>query len=156
MTKNLKYFFIFLFLFGCGYTPVFQINKDSNFKIDTINFSGDKNIGREIIRGLEDFEGNNAKNIFDLDFNTSKQESIVSKDKKGNATSYKLVLTVDTYFTNIINNKNYQKKFTKETTFNSKNNKFELDQLKTNLEKNMITQILQDINSFLGIIGNDI
>ena len=156
MTKNLKYFFIFLFLFGCGYTPVFQINKDSNFKIDTINFSGDKNIGREIIRGLEDFEGNNVKNIFDLDLNTSKQESIVSKDKKGNATSYKLVLTVDTYFTNIINNKNYQKKFTKETTFNSKNNKFELDQLKTNLEKNMISQILQDINSFLGIIGNDI
>ena len=156
MTKNLKYFFIFLFLFGCGYTPVFQINKDSNFKIDTINFSGDKNIGRQIIRGLENFEGNDAKNIFDLDLNTSKQEIIVSKNKKGNATSYKLVLTVDTYFTNKINNKNYQKKFTKETTFNSKNNKFELDQLKTNLEKNMISQILQDINSFLGIIGNDI
>ena len=156
MTKNFKFFFIFLFLLSCGYTPVYQIKKDSNFKIDTINFSGDKNIGREIIRGLENFEGNDAKNIFDLDLNTSKQESIVSKDKKGNATSYKLVLTVDTYFTNIINNKNYQKKFTKETTFNSKNNKFELDQLKTNLEKNMISQILQDINSFLGIIGNDI
>ena len=156
MTKNLKYFFIFLFLFGCGYTPVFQINKDSNFKIDTINFSGDKNIGREIIRGLGNFEGNDAKNIFDLDLNTLKQESIVTKDKKGNATSYKLVLTVDTYFTNKVSNKNYQKKFTKETTFNSKNNKFELDQLKTNLEKNMISQILQDINIFLGIIGNDI
>jgi len=156
MTKKLKYFFIFLFLLSCGYTPIYQIKKDSSIKIDTINFSGDKNIGRQIIRGLENFEGNDAKNIFDLDFNTSKQESIVSKDKKGNATSYKLVLTVDTYFTNIINNKNYQKKFTKETTFNSKNNKFELDQLKTNLEKNMISQILQDINSFLGIIGNDI
>jgi len=156
MTKNFKYFFIFLFLLSCGYTPLYQIKKVSNFKIDTINFSGNKNIGREVIRGLENFEGNDAKNIFDLDLNASKQEIIVSKDKKGNATSYKLVLTVDTYFTNIINNKNYQKKFTKETTFNSKNNKFELDQLKTNLEKNMISQILQDINSFLGIIGNDI
>ena len=156
MTKNLKYFFIFLFLFGCGYTPVFQINKDSNFKIETINFSGDKNIGREIIRGLEDFEGNNAKNIFDLDFNTSKQESIVSKDKKGNATSYKLVLSIDAYFTDKINNKSYEKKFTKETTFNSKNNKFELDQLRINLEKNMISQIIQDINIFLGIIVNDL
>ena len=156
MTKNFKYFFIFLFLLSCGYTPLYQIKKDSNFKIDTINFSGNKNIGREIIRGLENFEGNDTKNIFDVDLNTSKQEIIVSKDKKGNATSYKLVLTVDTYFTNIINNKNYQKKFTKETTFNSKNNKFELDQLKNNLEKNMISQILQDINSFLGIIGNDI
>ena len=107
-------------------------------------------------RGLKNFEGNDAKNIFDLDLNTSKQESIVSKDKKGNATSYKLVLTVDANFTNKINNKNYEKKFTKETTFNSKNNKFELDQLKSNLEKNMISQILQDINIYLNIIRNDL
>ena len=156
MTKNIKYFFIFLFLLSCGYTPIYQIKKDSNFKIDTINFSGDKNIGREIIRGLKNFEGVDAKNIFDLDLNTSKQERIVSKDKKGNATSYKLVLTVEAFFSNKINNKNYQKKFTKETTFNSKSNKFELDQLKINLEKNMISQIFQDINIFLGIIGNDI
>ena len=156
MKKKFKYFFVFLFLLSCGYTPVYQIKKDSNFKIDTINFSGDKNIGREIIRGLGNFEGNDAKNIFDLDLNTSQQEIIVSKNKKGNATSYKLVLTVDASFTNKINNKNYRKKFTKDTTFNSKNNKFELDQLKINLEKNMISQILQDINIFLGIIGNDI
>ena len=156
MTKNFKYFFIFLFLLSCGYTPVYQIKKDSNFKIDTINFSGDKNIGREIIRGLENFKKSDSKNVFDLDLNTLKQESIVTKDKKGNATSYKIVLTVDAYLTNKINNKNYEKKFTKETTFNSKNNKFELDQLKINLEKNMIFQILQDINIFLGIIGNDI
>jgi len=156
MIKNFKYLFIFLFLLSCGYTPVYQIKKDSNFKIDSINFSGDKNIGRELTRGLENFERNGAKIIFDIDFNTSKQESIVSKDKKGDATSYKLVLSVDTYFTNKINNKNYEKKFTKETTFNSKNNKFELDQLKINLEKNMISQILQDINIFLGIIVNDI
>ena len=156
MAKKFKYFFIFLFLLGCGYTPVYQIKKDSNIRIDTIDFSGDKNIGREIIRGLENFEKNDAKNIFDLDFNTSKQEIIVSKDKKGNAASYKLVLIVDAYFSNKINNKNYEKKFIKETTFNSKNNKFELDQLKINIEKNMISQILQDINVFLGIIGNDI
>jgi hypothetical protein len=156
MTKKLKYLFIFLFLLSCGYTPIYQIKKDSNIKIDTINFSGDKNIGRQIIRGLENFEESDSKNIFDIDLNTSKQVSIVSKDKKGNATSYKLILTVDAYFTNKINNQNYKKKFTKETTFNSKSNKFELDQLKINLEKNMISQILQDINIFLGIIGNDL
>ena len=156
MTKNFKYFFIFLFLLSCGYTPVYQIKKDSNIRINIINFSGDKDIGREIIRGLENFRENNAKNIFDLDLNILKQESIVTKDKKGNATSYKLVLTVDAYFTDKINNKNYEKKFTKETTFNSKDNKFELDQLRISLEKNMISQILQDINIFLGIIVNDL
>ena len=154
--KSLKYFFIFLFLLSCGYSPVYQTKKDSNIKIDLINFSGDKIIGRKIIQGLENFKENNAKNIFDLDLNTSKQENVVSKDKKGNATSYKLVLTVNTYFKNKTNNKNYEKKFTRETTFNSKNNKFELDQLRVNLERNMTSQILQDINIFLGFIGNDL
>ena len=156
MTKNLKFFFIFLFLLGCGYTPIYQVKKSSNIKIENVNFSGDKRIGREIVRGLENFRRNDAKNVLDLDLRALKQESIVTKDKKGNATSYKLVLTVNTYLTNKINNKNYEKKFTKETTFNSKNNKFELDQLRINLEKNMISQILQDINIFLGIIVNDL
>ena len=59
-------------------------------------------------------------------------------------------------FKNKINNKNYEKRFIKEATFNSKNNKFELDQLRINLEKNMTSQILQDINIFLGLIGNDL
>ena len=63
MTKKFKYFFIFLFLLGCGYTPVYQINKDSNIKINIKNVSGDKNIGREIIRSLENFSKSDAKNI---------------------------------------------------------------------------------------------
>ena len=36
------------------------------------------------------------------------------------------------------------------------NNKFELSQYKLNLEKNLISQILQDINIFLGTIVNDL
>ena len=32
MTKNFKYFFIFLFLLSCGYTPVYQIKKDEQIK----------------------------------------------------------------------------------------------------------------------------
>ena len=154
--KNFKYFFIFFFLLSCGYSPVYQIKKNSNIKIDLINFSGDKNIGREIIRGLGNFRENDGKNIFDLNLNSFKQESVVTKDKKGNATSYKLVLTIDAYLTNKISNKNYEKKFTKQTSYNSKKNKFELEQYKINVEKNMISQILQDMNIFLGNIENDL
>mgnify|MGYP001240732954 CR=1 FL=1 len=54
------------------------------------------------------------------------------------------------------NNKVFSKKFTKETTYNSMNNIFELNQYKLNLEKNMISQILQDINIFLSVIKNDL
>ena len=82
MIKNFKYLFIFLFLLSCGYTPVYQIKKDSNFKINTIDFSGDKNIGRELARGLENFGENDAKIIFDIDFRSSKQERIRQKNTK--------------------------------------------------------------------------
>ena len=154
--KSLKYIFIFVFVLSCGYTPIYQTDQKLNIKLETINSSGDKDINREIFKNLNKYKDSDTDNIFDLSLNSTKKEDVVTKDKKGNPTSYKLTLVVDINFTNKINNKNYEKKFTKETTFNSKNSKFELDQLKINLEKNMISQILQDISMFLGFVGNDL
>jgi len=154
--KNLKYLLIFIFVLSCGYTPIYQTDKKLNIKIDTINFSGDKIIGRKIIKNFEKYKDGNTNNIFDLIINASKKEDIVSKDKKGNATSYKLTLVIDISLNNDSNNKNFTKKFTKNMSFNSKNNKFELDQYRINLEKNMISQILQDINIYLRNLENDL
>ena len=88
--------------------------------------------------------------------NSSKKEDIVTKDKKGNATSYKLTLEVDIKLINISNSKNFIKKFTKNISFNSRNNKFELDQYRLNLEKNMISQIMQEINIYFRNLENDL
>ena len=51
--------------------------------------------------------------------------------------------------------KNIKRKFIKNTTYNSMDNKFELNQYKINLEKNMTSQLLQDIIIFLRNIDND-
>ena len=144
--KNLKYLFIFVFVLSCGYTPIYQTDQKLNIKLDTINFSGDKNINREIVKNLEKYRDSDTNNIFDLSINSTKKEDIVTKDKKGNATSYKLTLEVDINLNNKKIIKNSQKNSSKDMSFNSKNNKFELDQYRINLEKNMISQILQDIN----------
>ena len=56
MIKNLRLFFIFLFLSSCGYTPIYQIDQELDFKLDTIYFSGDKKISRKIEQGLEKFK----------------------------------------------------------------------------------------------------
>ena len=154
--KNLKYLIIFIFVLSCGYTPIYQTDKKLNIKIDTINFSGDKRIGREIIKNFQKYKDGNTNNIFDLIINASKKEDIVSKDKKGNATSYKLTLVIDISLNNDSNNKNFTKNFSKNMSFNSKNSKFELDQYRINLEKNMISQILQDINIYLRNLENDL
>ena len=154
--KNLKYLFIFIFVLSCGYTPIYQSDKKLSIKLDTINFSGDKRIGREIVKNLEKYKDSDTDNIFDLIISASKKEDIVTKDKKGNATSYKLSLEIEIKLNNDSNNKNFTKKFTKDMTFNSKNNKFELDQYRANLERNMISQILRDINIYLRNLENDL
>ena len=154
--KNLKYIFIFMFVLSCGYAPIYQSDQKLNIKLDTITSSGDKNINREIVKNLEKYSDSDTNNIFDLSINSTKREDIVTKDKKGNATSFKLTLDVDINLINNSNNKNFTKKFTKYMSFNSKNNKFELDQYRLNLEKNMISQILQDINLYLRNLENDL
>ena len=154
--KNLKYIFIFLFVLSCGYTPIYQMDQKLNIKLDTINSSGNKSINREIVKNLEKYRDSDTNNIFDLSINSTKKEDIVTKDKKGNATSYKFTLEVDINLSNISNDKKFTKKFSKDMSFNSKNNKFELDQYRLNLEKNMISQILQDINIYLRNLENDL
>ena len=154
--KNLKYLFIFLFVLSCGYTPIYQTDQKLNIKLDTIFSSGDKNINREIVKNLDKYRDSDTNNIFDLSINSTKKEDIVTKDKKGNATSYKFTLEVDINLSNISNDKKFTKKFTKDMSFNSKNNKFELDQYRLSLERNMISQILQDINIYLRNLENDL
>ena len=154
--KNLKYIFIFVFVLSCGYTPIYQTDQKLYIKLSTINSSGDKSINRDIVRNLEKYRDSDTNNIFDLLINSSKKENVVTKDKKGNATSYKLTLEVDINLINNSNNKNFTKKFTKNVSFNSRNNKFELDQYRLNLEKNMISQILQEITTYFRNLENDL
>ena len=154
--KKLKYFIILFFLLSCGYTPIYQSDRNLNLKLDTINYSGDKKLGRSIIKSLQELRNNKSINIFDLDFVSSKIENVVSKDKKGNISTYKMILVVNFNLKSKNNNKDFSKRFAKETNYNSMSNKFELSQYKLNLEKNLTSQILQDINIFLRTIGNDL
>ena len=154
--KNLKYLFVFFFLLSCGYAPIYQTDQASKIKLNTINYSGDKKLGRLIFKGIEIFKNNDSENVYDLSFISKKKDEVASKDKKGNISTYKLLIEIDFDLKNKETNKVFSKKFTKETTYNSMNNIFELNQYKLNLEKNMISQILQDINIFLSIIENDL
>lgn len=156
MTKHIKYFLFFLFLFGCGYTPIYEVNQKINFGLDEITYSGDKKIGRQIEKSFEKFRNNETKNIFNVDFESLKRKEVVTKDKKGDPSSYKLTIEVRLDLTSKTQNKSFERKFIKDSTFDSMDNKFELNQYINNIEKNMILEILQDINMFFSVIENDL
>ena len=154
--KNFKYFLLFLFLLSCGYSPIYQADQKSNFKLGVIEFSGEKEISRLIIRNLERLKNNKSSNVYNVNFISTEENIVATKDKKGNASSYKITIIVDFYLNNESNDKNFNKKFIKETIYNSMDNKFELNQYKKNIKKNMTSQILQDIRVFLNMIENDL
>ena len=156
MIQKTKYLFIFLFLLSCGYSPIYQSNNEVNFKLDLINYSGDKEIGREIVRGLEKFKKGENLNIFNARFDVTKKETIVTKDKKGDPSSFKTTIEMNLDLTNQKNNSVFTRKFIEEITYDSMENKFELNKYKNKLEKNMIFKILSDINIYFNIIQNDL
>tara|TARA_X000000950_G_C13859820_1_gene638211 strand:+ start:21 stop:491 length:471 start_codon:yes stop_codon:yes gene_type:complete len=155
MIKSIKYFLIFLFLLSCGYSPIYQTNEKVNFKLDIIDFSGDKEIGREIIKSLEKFKEGENSNIFDLNLNINKREIIVTKNKKGDPSSFKTTIEVNLDLFNQTNQKVIKRKFVEEITYDSMENKFELNQYKNKLEKNMVFKIVQDLGIFFSVIQND-
>ena len=154
--KNLKYLIIFIFFVSCGYTPIYKSDQISKFSLEIINHTGDKKIGRELQNNLQRFKDKKSNNIFDLNLTSTKREIIVSKDKKGDPSSYKIELEINLDLVGKNNDKKFSRKFIKGTTYNSMDNNFELNRYKKKLEKNLTSQILQEINNFLGIVGNDI
>ena len=156
MVKYLKFSFIFLFLYSCGYTPIYKVNQKSNFGLDAIIFSGDKKIGRKIEKNLRKFRNNQTENIFDANFVSSKIQEVVTKDKKGDPSSFKLIIEVKLNLISKTNKETLKKNFIREVTFDSMDNKFELDQYASNIEKNIIFNILEDMNIFFKVIENDL
>ena len=154
--RSLKYLIIFIFFISCGYTPIYQTDEISKFKLGIINHSGDKKIGRELLNNLQRFKDKKSNNIFDIYLTTIKRENIVSKDKKGDPSSYKIELEINLDLIGKNNDKKFSKKFIKETTYNSIDDNFKLNRYKKKLEKNLTSQILQDINNFFSVIQNDI
>ena len=136
MIKKTKYLFIFLFLLSCGYSPIYQSEKKINFKLGTIK-------GEDL-------------NVFDASFEVAKKEIIITKDKKGDPSSFRTIIEMNLDLTYQRNGKVFSKKFIEESTYDSMENKFELNKYKNKLEKNMIFKILGDINIFFNIVQNDL
>ena len=154
--RSLKYLIVFIFFVSCGYTPVYKADQISKFKLGIINHSGDKKIGRDLLNNLQRLKENKSNNIFDVYLTSVKKESIVSKNKKGDPSSYKIELEINLDLVGKNNDKKFSKRFKKVTTYNSMDNNFEQNRYKKKLEKNLTSQILEEINNFFDVIQNDL
>jgi len=141
--KKLIFAVIALFMLNnCGYTPI-NSSKNNNFYID-ISQKDKSKLNSKVANSLKIFSNQNSENIIQLEISSNKKIDIISKDKKGDPSKFRMtiLLTINT-----LNKNNYEinktKSFTEEFIYNNYSNKFSLKQYEKDIEDNLINKIVE-------------
>lgn len=131
-------------LLSCGYEPIFS-KKNIVFNINNIEFTGDKIIKQKINEKLSSYKNNpNKKKQINLILNSTKNIIIALRNSKGEAQSYKIIITVE--MKAIIENKNFiEKIFSKSAIYNAEERESNLKSTEDRLVSNLSTQIANEI-----------
>ena len=139
--------FCMIILSSCSYKPVFS-EKNYNFEINEIIFSGEKYINR-IIKNKFDLikkDKEQGKKKYNLLINTNKKKLIISKDSKGDPLKFDMIVT--TYYEiNYEEKLLFKKEVIKNKVYNNDIDKFKLEQNEKIILENLSEKISETIIS---------
>ena len=145
---------IFLNL-ACSYNPIFS-QKNYNFEINEILFSGEKEINRIIENKLNLIK--NTSNVNKIKYNivihTKINKKIISKDSKGDPSKFEL-LVITTFEVTGNQKVLVNKELKNNNIYNNISDKFELEQTEKNILEN-IAEIISDeiLSSIINLDDN--
>jgi hypothetical protein len=136
---------ILFFTVGCsGYEPIFS-TKNFNFYIDEVITLENDKVSKKIEKKFKPYQSQkNISKNYNLKIISYKEENIIAKDSKGDPTIFEMNITSNV---EIISNDNKINKmtFNEKFNFNNQSNKFELNQYKKIIEKNLINNIFNNL-----------
>ena len=148
--KNLILIYLLMFLSSCGYNPLY-LNKDfKKFTFSEIELIGNKKINRKIISSLslKKNEQTNIDNKISIDSNKEIIET--SKNSEGQVTSYRMIIKVVIKIEED-DNTFKTKGFTKDFSYNNKDNKFDLAEYQNQVETNLINKIIEELIIYINL-----
>ena len=125
-----------------GYEPIYS-SKEQNFYIDTISTEINDKISRNIKKKLKPYTRKNKKEKVTLKINSNIDEKILSKDNKGDPVI--LEIEISTNINISYNDKAETLKFVERFSYTNQSNKFEFEQYKKNIEKNLTDKIFDKL-----------
>ena len=145
--KSILLILLFFILANCGFEPIYS-SKKSNFNIGEIKITNKNRFNTIIENNLRNISNNESQNIFDLIINSERKKIVSSKDAKGNPQLLTMIISVEVQIikNNVIKN---TKNFSENFSYSNNSNKFSLGQYEKDIEKNLINQIIENINSYL-------
>ena len=88
--KNIILISLIFFLTHCGYTPIYLQNKDVNFSIEQVKYTGDREINNFFKTNLNQYKNEKIENKIYIEVNSVYEKIILSKDGAGAVTNYQL------------------------------------------------------------------
>ena len=145
--KSILLILLFFILANCGFEPIYS-SKKSNFNIGEINITSKNKFNSIIKNNLKNISNNESQNKFDLIINSEKKRIISSKDAKGNPQLLTMIISVEIQIIkdNVIKN---IKNFSQDFSYSNSSNKFDLAHYEKDIEKNLISKIIENINTYL-------
>ena len=129
---------------NCGYKPIYSTS-NLDLKLNKINFESNK-INNQIVRSLQLFSNPDGSKSYDINIETKKEKRIVSKNSKGDTELYELKINLKMIVET--KTKKIAKNFENKIKYNNNDNKFELKQYESEIEKQIISDLIEQIIIF--------
>ena len=88
--KNIIILSLIFFLSSCGFTPIYIKNKNTNFSIEQINITGDRELNNFLKTNLYQYKNEKVDNKIFIEAVSVYKKIILSKDGTGEVTNYQL------------------------------------------------------------------
>jgi len=134
---------IFIFLYGCGFKPLYSDKEFKNLEFSEITLSGNTSVNRKIINYLKISKKNDVLDTLEL--NSNFENLISSKDSTGKADTYLSTLIVSFKIKRQDDILIYDRKFSKSFTYKNRDNKFELVEYQNEILNNLVNEITEEI-----------
>tara|TARA_Y100000768_G_C23982481_1_gene686675 strand:+ start:710 stop:1156 length:447 start_codon:yes stop_codon:yes gene_type:complete len=139
---------LLFFTTQCGYSPIYLKN-DINFpEFKEVILEGNQDLSNQVINSLSLKRNNENKALNELYLKTFYKIDETSKNSKGQVQSYRSTISLNLEISKngeIIKNRMFKKEF----SYSSKNNKFDLVQYQDEIKNNLIKEIIEEIILFL-------
>ena len=147
MNKIILTITLFIFLNGCGYTPIYS-NKNFDLKFSNILYTKNNSLEHKIEKKLRSFSNDKSQKIIAVKINTKKKINILTKNVKGNPSRYEMNIKIDLVITHN-NNETINKSFEERFNYKINVNRFELRQYEKEIEDLLISKNIETIISYL-------
>jgi len=90
LKKNIIILFLIVLLSNCGFTPIYIKNNNTNFSIEKMDFTGDRELNNFLKSNLNQYKNKKVDNKIYIEAVSIYEKNILSKNSSGESTKYQL------------------------------------------------------------------